>query len=75
VTDPKWALGYLEDRVAGFRRGNLPLAAVRTATKIALRANVPLVVIAARLASCGLRLDTRGDLSVVPLNARHEFGE
>ena len=41
MPSPKWALGYLRGRITGYIRGNVPLASVATAAKLARGSNVP----------------------------------
>ena len=40
MPSPKWALGYLRGRITGYRRGNVPLASVATAAKLARESDV-----------------------------------
>ena len=58
MPSPKWALGYLRGRITGYRRGNVPLASVATAAKLARESNVPQADILALLLAAGLTYDT-----------------
>jgi hypothetical protein len=57
ATEPEreWALRYLTGRVLAFRRGNVSLATVAGAVRLAMRRGVPLVEIREALAAGHLR--------------------
>jgi hypothetical protein len=56
--NPKWALAYLNGRARAFQRGNVPLAAVRGAVRVALRHQVTFHELTATLADYRLVWDS-----------------
>lgn len=58
----KWALGHLRGQVQGYRRGNVRIANVAAAVRIAERWNVPLLEIHALLRAAGLVYDAAAKL-------------
>ena len=55
--DPKWCLGYVKGRLKGYRNGNLGLAAVMGAIRVARLCRVPVEEIITAARAAGLVYD------------------